>query len=250
MARYVDLTCDEAQQIICYPTPESSCLSERIHKLKLVGVKKLLLNGNPKDPVHLKVLGVGHAGVVVKALWNNMVVALKIRRVDSKRETLEEEAKLQKLASTLNVAPKVYAYNRDFIIMEYIDGIKLVEWLRRQPSLIDALTIIKDIIEKCRKLDVIGLDHGELSRAKTHILIGKGRVYIIDYESASTRRKPKNLTSICAYLFMRDSMESTHLRRLFGIDKAVLRELLKAYKENPSEDTYHNILNYILANRP
>ena len=247
MVRVVSLNSDEVRLIVCYPMPVNECFKTRIDKLISLGVKDLVLNGSERDPIHKKVLGVGHAGIVVQAIWNNKLVALKIRRIDSKRGSLEVEAMMQMLAHNVNVAPRVYAYDKDFIVMDYVDGIKLSEWLRIVDDKEEITFVIKNILDKCRKLDIIGLDHGELSRAHSHIVISKtGEVYILDYESASTNRKPKNVTSICSYLFLGGSKYSKNLRRILNINVEVLKRLLREYKSMYSEHAYHNILEYLL----
>lgn len=243
--RLIDVNSEEAYEIICYPKVENEELEVRLKELKMLGVEKLIVKGNPRDLVRVKVLGVGHAGVVVKAIWRGIVVALKVRRVDSKRSTLELEAKLQKLASKANVAPKLYAYTKNFIVMEYIDGVKLSHWLEKVEKHTNVELIVRDVIYRCRALDVIGLDHGELAHAKSHVIITSNRTYIIDYESASTNRRPKNVTSICSYLFLRPSIECERLRRIFNIEPNKLRELLRRYKSNISENNFNDLVNYI-----
>jgi len=60
-------------------------------------------------------------------------------------------------------------------------------------------------------------------------------VWIIDFEKASTRRKPKNLTSTMAMLFLNENAISKRIRRKFEINDEFLGELkraLKKYKES------------------
>jgi putative serine/threonine protein kinase len=59
--------------------------------------------------------------------------------------------------------------------------------------------------------------------------IGKG-VWLIDFEKAGWR-KPRNLTSALAMLFIGDNATSRRIREKFGIDKGFLRELLKETAE-------------------
>ena len=106
------------------------------------------------------------------------------------------------------------------------------------------LEVLRELLRKCRRLDEIGLDHGELSGAHSHVLVQlepRPKPRIVDFESASTQRRPKNLTSICQYLFIRAL--SRQLAVILGaVDKGALISALRAYKEHMGEDEFLGVL--------
>ncbi|ACP37944.1 conserved hypothetical protein [Sulfolobus islandicus M.14.25] len=141
----------------------------------------------------LKVLGKGKTGIVVLV---EPYKVLKIRRTDAPKETLEIEAKLQIKAGE-EVAPRVYDYGKNFILMEYIHGRNLMKNERRE-------TII-DLLERARILEEKLIEHKELSRPWKNVIVSYNRTYIIDYDSATIKEKPRNVTKLLSnYLNRRD----------------------------------------------
>jgi putative serine/threonine protein kinase len=184
-------------------------------------------------------------GIVVKALKGSTQVALKIRRVDADRLSLKSEAFYLQLANSVGVGPKLIENSDNLILMELIDGNYLVEWVesleKHQKKILK--NVLGNLIEKAHKLDVIGLDHGELSKAYRHIMMYKGIPRIIDFESASTNRKCSNVTSITQYLFFNKKIANQIWRVIKPPDKKVLLEALTEYKSAPSEATLEKISN-------
>jgi putative serine/threonine protein kinase len=91
-------------------------------------------------------------------------------------------------------------------------------------------------------LDVIGLDHGELSHAPKHIIIDKvGKPFIVDFETASVNRRPSNVTSICQFLFMSGVAEKL-ADKIGESDKKLVLEALKRYKGCRNQSNFEGIL--------
>ncbi|QGA54292.1 serine/threonine protein kinase [Sulfolobus sp. E5-1-F] len=141
----------------------------------------------------LKVLGKGKTGIVVLV---EPYKALKIRRTDAPKETLEIEAKMQIKAGE-EVAPRVYDYGKNFILMEYIRGRNLTKNETRE-------TII-DLLKRARILEEKFIEHKELRRPWENVMVTNSRTYIIDYDSATIKEKPRNVTKLLSnYLNRRD----------------------------------------------
>ena len=81
-------------------------IKSRINELEKLKIKSISLTGHTTIG-SLEILGKGYVGVVVLAKKENKEVALKIRRMDSQRNEMKSEAKLLKLANTVNVGPKL-----------------------------------------------------------------------------------------------------------------------------------------------
>jgi putative serine/threonine protein kinase len=178
------------------------------------------------------VLGKGCVSIVVVARCREGEAALKIRRVDANRPSLSQEAELQSLANNVGVGPKLYGYTDNFILMELIRGVNLPDWvknLKGRGTASNLRRVCRELLVKCWKLDQAHLDHGELSNLSKHVLVGD-RVEIIDFESASTKRSVRNLTSAAQYLFVGGPVASKVRRVLNLNDCNTIIEAIRSYK--------------------
>ena len=132
----------------------------------------------------LRVIGKGKTGIVVLVDKDKVV---KIRRVDSPKESLELEAKFQIMAGD-QIAPKVYAYGKNFILMEYVKG--------RNLSKNENKEIVIDLLYRAKLLEEKFIEHKELSRPWRNVIVSNNRTYIIDYDSASIKEKPRNVSKL------------------------------------------------------
>jgi len=102
--------------------------------------------------------------------------------------------------------------------------------------------MIHSLLNQCRTLDIMGIDHGQLSNLRKHAIIAEGKPWIIDFESAGTGRKPRNVTTAAQYLLVGASI-SPLMRRTLGVrDTEVLKRLLGEYKRGSSDYSYAKIL--------
>ena len=86
-------------------------------------------------------------------------VAVKIRRNDSPRKNLIKEAGLLKIINKHKIGPKLIAFSKNFLVMEYLDGEKIGDWvgsLKKKGNFPQLKTVIKKILEDCYGLDRIG----------------------------------------------------------------------------------------------
>jgi len=228
--------------IICYPQLVPGELQKRLVELTKLGVTALE-SGGEKEVFGVKVLGKGCVGIVTTAYRNNEKVALKIRRVDADRAQMQNEATLLKKANTLNVGPKFLAATRNFLLMQFIDGELIPEWLNKYRQKVVVENVLRDVLEQCWRLDKAGLDHGELSQAPKHIIVDKEDVpFIVDFESASLNRKPSNVTSICQFLFFSGLVGAETSEILGKKNREQALEALRNYKKVRTRDSFENIL--------
>lgn len=194
----------------------------------------------------MPVLGKGYVGIVLIAHTRQGRVALKIRRVDADRRSMEHEAEMLVKANRIGVGPRFVGMGEDFLLMEYVEGALLPKWLVNQRGRGVGMRIrrvLKDILEQCWKLDQAGLDHGELSRAPKHIIIdAEDIVHIVDFETASLMRRASNVTSICQYLFLAGRVAKALGRRLGEVEKEPLITALRDYKLEKTEQNFFRIL--------
>lgn len=234
--------------ILCYPKPSTKQLASRIKELVSLGITGIEFSGSKKIS-NLQVLGKGCVGVVVAAYRNQHKTALKIRRVDADRENMRHEAEMLKLANNISVGPKLLAETSNFLLMEFIEGNTLHEWVKALEGRSQRILIrkvLREILEQCWRLDQAGLDHGELSNAPKHIIVNASdKPVIIDFETASVNRKPANVTSICQYLFIGSQAAKTLAEKLGNIDHEKLRAKLRRLKLHKTRKNFEDVLKHV-----
>lgn len=240
----VDSLSDEPYSLILgYPKATKSQLRSRLKELKLLGVEGVSYSG-PMQIGKQNVLGKGYTGIVVLAKLGSKKVALKIRRTDSPRLAMDSEAALLAAANKAGVGPKILKSSKNFVVMEYLDGKKIVEWvseLRGRGSAAKLKKVIKEILEDCYSLDRAGLDHGELSNITKHVIVGRS-VKIIDFESSSLERKVSNVTSATQAIFIGSGLAKM-VGRIYKVPpKHKIISALREYKQSRSQDSFKKVL--------
>ena len=236
--------------ILGYPKATRGELIKRHSELKKLGITAVSFQGETiLNNIH--VLGKGYVGVVVLAKLHKKDVALKIRRIDSSRSEMKSEAKLLKLANKVNVGPKLVDSSKNFIIMEYLDGQKITDWVRElkgRGSAAKLKSVVRQVLEDCHTLDTIHLDHGELSYIHKHVIVGKTPC-IIDFESGSTNRRTSNVTSATQSIFIGSAL-SNIVKNIIKIpNKKKLIDPLKKYKHDQSRENFDEILKMLGLNK-
>ena len=230
--------------IIGYPKATKKQIKTRIIELKKLGIQNVSFQGQTKIG-SLNILGKGYVGVVVLARKKNKLVAVKIRRTDASRTNMVKEAKFLKIANKAGVGPLLIAMSRNFIIMEYLDGKKIGEWVNELKSKRDIKllkSVMQKILEDCYSLDVIGLDHGELSTISKHVVINKSKTTIIDFESASTQRRASNVTSATQAICIGSGI-SKIVRKIYRMpSKNKIIKILRSYKQEQNRQNFEEIL--------
>jgi len=240
---------DPFKTILCYPKFSSEELERRISELSGLGVCALELRGS-KNIFGARVLGKGCVGIVVSALRDGGRVAVKILRTDAGRTGLDHEASMLKLANSANVGPALLSFSQNFLITEYLEGSLLPEWIeglkgRGRKRRLEG--VLAGLLEACHRLDQLGLDHGELSRAPKHVIVtDKNEPRIVDFETASAKRRPANVTSMAQYLFIGSDL-SKKIKRIRGpVRRRQLIAALKRYKDNRESENFNVVMRVVL----
>jgi len=231
-------------KILGYPNATNRQIKSRINELEKLNIKSISLQG-PTILGKLAILGKGYVGVVVVAKKNNKKIALKIRRTDSQRKEMKNEAILLKLVNSVNVGPKMFDVSKNFLIMEYLEGEKFSDWidsLKGSGSVKKLKSTIKNILEDCYRLDQIGFDHGEISNISKHIIVGKNKATLIDFESSSTQRKPSNVTSITQAFFIGSGIAKKAQKIYKNASKELIIDALKTYKQEKTRENFEKLL--------
>lgn len=243
-------------KLISYPKLDLYEYHKRISDLYRIGVKDAILEG-PTRLCELNILGKGHSGIVLKVNgYSEKNMALKIRRLDSRRKDSLNEVNNQKLANLIEIGPQIIDNTDDLILMELITGKGISDWLD-DPSNFNLdnskiiINIVNEILEQCYKLDVLNLDHGELTRIDNHVMVSEyNQISIIDFESSSTKRKPSNVTSASQALLLSGGIISNKICKFIKIkDHKYLLNSLKNYKKRKTRQNFEAILALVNGNR-
>ena len=219
-------------------------IKSRINELEKLKIKSISLIG-PTTLGNLAILGKGYTGVVVIAKKGNKEVALKIRRTDSPRKNMKNEAVLLKSVNSIKVGPKMIDVSKNFLVMEYLEGEKFSNWiemLKGVGSVKELKSTIKSVLEDCYRLDQMGFDHGELSNISKHVIVGKTKSSLIDFESSSTKRRPSNVTSITQAFFIGSGISKKTQKIYKSSSKEKIIGALKSYKQEKSRENFEKLL--------
>ena len=229
--------------LFSFPRYDEGVVEGRISELRELGVEAVELGGR-----HLvgtvPVLGKGHVGIVVAARMGGERVALKVRRLDASRPSLEGEASYLGVANDAGVGPRLLASSVNFLVMELVEGEYLVDWVAGLEASDDPRlrTVLREALGTARRLDVAGLDHGELSRADRHLIMSGGVPRVLDFESSSVNRRCRNVTSLAQFLFFNRGMAGRIGMVIPMPGKDELLEALKGYRREPSDEGFRGLL--------
>lgn len=230
--------------IIGYPKATKRQLDARVRELERLQIKAVSLSGSTMLG-NLAVLGKGYAGVVVLARRDGVQVALKIRRMDSQRSSMKEEAALLELANSVGVGPKMLDASRNFLIMEFVEGVRIGSWmssLKGAGSVGILKGVIRKVLEECYRLDKIGFDHGELSNITKHVIVSEAGPVLIDFESSSTGRRASNVTSMTQAIYIGSGIARRVQRIYRNPSKEDIIVALRRYKFEVTQESFGELL--------
>jgi putative serine/threonine protein kinase len=235
-----NLNAEPYASILCYPRASEAELRHRLEELRVLGVSAVEFSGR-SSAFDIPVLGKGFVGVVVTAHLDGQRAALKIRRVDADRPSLQHEAEMLTKANIVAVGPRLISTSKNFLLMQLIDGDPLPLWLATHTAREEMRKVLTDILEQCWRLDKAGLDHGELSKAPKHLIVDMtGKPWIVDFETASDARKPANVAAACHYLFI--GAVGTVVSKVLGErNRTELIEALRLYKKARTRENFDRV---------
>ena len=229
--------------ILGFPKATKRQIESRFSELKKLGITSVAFTG-PIEINGVKIVGKGYVGIVVLVKKRNKVFALKIRRTDSPRKTMRDEAALLQIANKVNVGPRLIKYSKNFLMMEFIKGEKIIDWVNGTNAVDSKMlgTIIRKILLDCFSLDQIGLDHGELSVLDKHILIAGKKPTIIDFESSSVKRKTSNVSSATQAILIGTGLAMIIRKKTKIPRRDKIIKLVRDYKKSKSQESFDQLL--------
>lgn len=231
--------------VISYPHFSECEYKDRIIEMESLGITSINLGGKTiVNGTHIA--GKGCVGIVVKAKAGSKICALKIRRTDADRKTMDNEARFHKMANRACIGPSLEGHTKNLIAMEFITGQSIIDWVVGNKATKSKMcTLAAAILEQCFSLDVAGLDHGELSRLTRHVIVSD-RPYIIDFESASITRKTCNVTAAAQSILLYGIVANKVKKILGNTDREKVIEALRTYKHFHTRANFDAVLDSLL----
>lgn len=236
--------------LLCYPKVSEDELQRRLEELHNLGVSAVEFSGKASAfGVSGPILGKGYVGIVIIAHLDGQRVAMKILRVDADRPDMMHEAQMLAKANTADVGPTLIGASKNFLLMQFINGDLFPAWLKANKEKALVRNVLGEVLENCYRLDKIGLDHGELSKAPKHVIIDCAhKPWIVDFETASDARKPANITAICHFLFSSAGEVARTVADVLGErDREEIVKTLQQYKKCRSRESFDRVLQVCLS---
>ncbi len=111
-----ELTEQPYSGILGFPKANKKQLQSRIKELQKLKINSVCFEGASLIG-KLHVLGKGYVGIVILAKQNQKKIAVKIRRTDSQRDGMVNEARLLELANKAKAGPKVIKSSKNFLVL-------------------------------------------------------------------------------------------------------------------------------------
>ncbi|MEZ0290730.1 MAG: hypothetical protein ABWJ42_06555 [Sulfolobales archaeon] len=204
--------------------------------MEKIGVEGIYEHGSSVI-MNRRVLGKGFSSIVLLGRHSRAgVIVLKIRRFDSKRDSLEREALLLESLIETGYVPRVYYFSRDFILREFIEGDTLNVFLEHSIKDISLIRrLVRTLLISASILDLYHVDLEEISRADRQIIVRDRepeKIYYIDLESARVSDRASNLTKILSYIFTKKVNDTRiiDVLRLSDRDIESIRLIARVYK--------------------
>lgn len=235
--------------LLCYPRFSAEEYLDRLNELVSLNIKFVILEG-PTILNSISILGKGNEGLVLKVLdYANKAMAVKIRRTDSCRDEMTDEFNFYKNVNLHDIGPKVHFHTKNILLMDCIEGLPARKWFFSfKPNFDLVRRIIIDILNQCYKLDEMGIDHGQLNKLDNHVIISPdgSKCTIVDFESASNKRKVNNVTSALQGLILKGYIsEQINAFHNYDNSKTEFLDLLSVYKHEKCRKNFEQILTLI-----
>lgn len=208
---------------------------------KNAAAKKL----EPKGFSNIHYFDDGNRGIIYTADYKGKKVAIKLKKPESEAiGRMRNEGKTLALVNAHGMGPKLVEAKPDFVAYEFVEGTHVRNWLPDAPKA-KVKPVLKDLFEQGFKLDQMNLTKEEMHRPlKNAIVTKKNKVVLIDWERSHPSKKPHNVTQLCQFILV---WKNTLKKKGIKIDDKKLILAAKAYKTNPSHNTFKGILDLVHA---
>lgn len=227
--------------VLSYPRFKEDHYRGVLTDLEDLGISGIASYGN-FEIGGIKVVGKGCVGIVCAGRLHGQAVAIKVLRADANRESVLRESRMLAAANSCGVGPCLISGKGRVLVMELVRGLPILGWLAGRPPAIKARRAVRSALRQAFSLDTAGIDHGELSNASKHIIAdGSGKIWIIDFETASVCRKVRNLTSLLSFFFFKERARAM-MEEYLSWNRTEIASIIREYKGGASEALFNKAL--------
>lgn len=176
-----------------------------------------------------EIIGKGKRGIVRRGKWKGKDCAVKAPNPRSTAicRIKNEEQWLKKL-NKFHIGPKYYFSDNSMIVMEFVDGIHLYNFLKSYNDKDTVIKVLKEILKQCRIMDKLKVNKFEMHRITKNVIVCKNKPILIDFERCKIVLQPKNVTQFCQFL----------MKQGIGKNKINILKALKDYKEDQTSANF------------
>ena len=204
-----------------------------VYEIELSEVMKRVVK---KDVKNLRYFTSGKHSRVFRGNLKTKEIIVKI----GKAQHLEKEGFFLKKLKGENFISELFYTDNNFVIKEFVDGIRIDDWINNLKNKQEIITVLQNILDVCLRLDKLQINKFEMTNPYKHIFIQEDlSVKFIDFERCIFSESPKNTTQILLY-FYRKHNEFKQAEVNISFDKIL--EISKKYKEGKKSFKIENIL--------
>ena len=211
----------------------------------LIEKSKILIELEKRKLQNMKFFKKGNRGIVYTANYNKKKVAVKIESQESKAfGRIANELKWLKILNKYKIGPRLLFGTNKYIVEEFIEGDLILGYIAKADRN-KALSIIRNILEQCYKLDTLNVNKYEMHRPYKHIIFDKsGLPVLLDFERCKYTRDPKNVSQFVQFLTNKRISEILPQKKII-INNDNIRNLARYYKSNKTRASFERIIKAI-----
>ena len=169
-------------------------------------------------------------------------MCIKEKNPRSAVDTLTNEAKFLAMLNAQGIGPKFIKYEKGKLYRDFVEGTRISDFLEQGADKEKIISVIKQVLEQCRKLDLLGFEKKELTNPYKDIIVrNDNRALMIDFERCREAKKPKNVTQFLQYIARNKELLE---KKGIVIDKQELIRLGKNYKGRNDKKSFDEIIIY------
>lgn len=183
----------------------------------------------------------GKRGIVYLIKWKGKKAIRKEKKKLSKAlGTIENEIYFLKILNKNNLGPKLYDYGKDYLIEEFVDGKRILDFLKDSKKR-KTISVLKEVLRQARLMDKLQIDKKEMTNPYKHILITDKKIVMIDFERCRINPKPRNVSQFVQFLTSKKVKEILKEKGI-KIPAIKARNLAQNYKKRYLEKDFKKIL--------
>ncbi len=178
------------------------------------------------------IIGKGKRGIVRRVDWKGKECAVKIPNPNSDAICrIRNEGQWLKKLNKFGIGPKYYFSDDSLLVMEFIEGVHLSDFLKSCENKKIVARVLKEILNQCKIMDELKVNKLEMHRVTKNVIVSKNKPVLIDFERCKRVLVPKNVTQFFHFL----------MKLGYCKDKNKVMIELKKYKKNMNNSNFTSL---------